>query len=194
MSHLIPAQFRNQKALLLILAGLLSLIALVAFLVSTYSTMETRLEELDQQLFVDQKNIRKLPGLRLQIKYQKQQIGRIEQALFKGADQDEVLSTMQIKVQAMLKRAGLEPESLRPVTSRKTSANSLQSVVLKLRLNGTMHQFTTFLAAVYKNKTFFQIEGLTIKPFQQDGLKIYMDLRAYYQPSSNWLAQKMGRL
>lgn len=193
MSHLIPSQFRTQKGILLLIAAVMSSVAIVAFTISTYSGMENRLEELEQQLFVDQKNIRKLQGLRLEIRQQKQQISQIEQALFKGRDQDAVISTMQIKVQSILEKAGLEPESLRPVTSRKTSTNSLQSVVLKLRLNGNMNQFTAFLAAIYKQKTFFQIEGLTIKPFKQDQLKIYMDLRAYYQPSTNWLTKTMGR-
>ena len=170
----------------------MSCIALVSLLISTYSGMEEQLEELEQQLFVDQKNIRKLPELRVQITSQKHQIQQIEQALVKGRDQDSVISTMQIKVQAMLERSGLEPESLRPVTSRNTTSG-LQSVVLKLRLSGTMAEFTSFLSAIYKHRSFFQIEGLTIKPFRQEELKIYLDLRAYYQPSTNWLTKTMGR-
>jgi Tfp pilus assembly protein PilO len=193
MSHLIPSQLKTQKGIILLIAAVMSSIAIVALTISAYSGMENRLEELEQQLFADQKNIRKLQGLRFEIRQQKQQISQIEQALFRGRDQDSVISTMQIKVQSILEKTGLEPESLRPVTSRKTSTNSLQSVVLKLRLNGNMNQFTAFLAAIYKHKTFFKIEGLTIKPFKQDQLKIYMDLRAYYHPSTNWLTKTMGR-
>ncbi len=192
MSRLIPNQFRSQQALLLLTAGLLTAIALMAFLLSTYNNMVARLDDLEQQIFVDQKNVRKLHGLRFQVKQQKQQIGQIEQALFKDNDQDTVTSEMQIKVQAMLQKSGLEPESLRPVNSRAIT-NTLPSVVLKLRLNGDMDQFISFLVAIYRNRSFFHIEGLTIKPFQQDKLKIYMDLRAYYQPSSNWLTKTLGR-
>lgn len=192
MSRLIPNQFRSQKAILLLSAGLLTGIALVILLLSTYNSMTARLDDLEQQIFVDQKNVRKLHGLRLQVKQQKQQIGQIEQALFKGKDQDTVTSEMQIKVQAILQKSGIEPESLRPVSS-KAITNTLPSVVLKLRLSGNMDQFTSFLVAIYRSRAFFHIEGLTIKPFQQDNLKIYMDLRAYYRPSASWLKQTLGR-
>lgn len=193
MIDLIPSQYRNQKTIIIGVAIFLSFIACVFFLMSIYTSMQVELENQEQQLFMDQKNIRKLNGLRQQIKQQTQQLTHLDRSLIKGKGQDTILSAMQIQVQSMLTSSGLEPEFLRPVTSRESGGNAIQSVVLKLRLSGTIEQFKNFLSAIYKADSFFHIEGLTIKPFKQDQIKIYMDLRGYYQTSSSNSSKKMGR-
>jgi hypothetical protein len=184
MMHLIPLQYLNQKRLIISGAVLMSLVACLVFGLSRYNDMQVELEDREQALFVNQKNVRKLSSIRQQIKQQKQQVIQFERALLKGQGQDKIISTMQIQVQAMLTSADLEPESLRPVTTRETSGAVIQSAILKLRISGTFEQFNLFLATIYKADTFYQVEGLTIKPFKQDQLKIYMDLRGYYQISA----------
>ncbi len=184
MMHLIPGQYRNQKTVLLLAAAVLGLVMCVVFLLNTYNAMQVELEELEQQLFVSQKQLGKLSGLQQEIRQQKQQITRFDRAMLKGESQDAILSMMQIQVQSMLAGAGLEPESLRPVASRETGGAAIQPVVLKLRLSGTIEQFKLFIAAIYGADSFFQIEGLNIKPFKLDQLKIYMDLTGYYQIAS----------
>lgn len=193
MINRIPSQYRNQKTLIVGMAIILCLVTGTYALLSTYDSMQVKLEDHEQQLFIDQKNIRKLNGLRKQIKHQTQQLARLDRSLLKGKAQDTIVSTMQIQVQSMLTSAGLEPESLRPVTSRVMGGETIQSVVLKLRLSGTIEQFKTFLTLIYKADAFFHIEGLTIKPFKQDQLKIYMDLRGYYQISTPPQVKKRGR-
>lgn len=184
MKHLIPGQYRNQKTVLVLGAAVLGLVACIVFLQNTYADMQLELEDLEQQLFVNQKQLGKLSGLQQEIKQQKQQIARFDRAMLKGESQDAILSMMQIQVQSLLTDAGLEPESLRPIGARETGGAAIQPVVLKLRLNGTLEQFKLFIAAIYRADSFFQIEGLNIKPFKLDQLKIYMDLTGYYQVSS----------
>ena len=184
MIHLIPSQYKTPKALIIAMAALLALGVCIALLVSSYQNMQVALEEQEQQLFIDQKNIRKLKSLRRQVGQQKQQVAQFERALLKGQSQDAVISTMQIQVQSMLTSSGLDPESLRPITARETGGSAVQSVALKLRLSGSIEQLTNFLSTIYKADAFFQIEGLTIKPFKKDQLKIYMDLRGYHQPQA----------
>ncbi len=180
----IPSQYNNQKTLIIAIATLLAGVVAVTLLVSSYQDMQVALEEQEQQLFIDQKNIRKLKSLRQQVAQQKKQVSQLERALLTGKNQDAVISTMQIRVQSMLTSAGLDPESLRPIASRETGGGAVQSVTLKLRLSGNLDQLLHFLAAIYKAESFYQIEGLTIKPFKKDQLKIYLDLKGYYQPQA----------
>ena len=180
MMMFIPSQYRNRKSGIIFTVIMLGLIACGFFLFSVYCNMETRFAEQEQQLLLNQKSIASLRNLRSEVRQQKQQIGYFERALFKGKAQDLIISTMQIQVQSMLSASGLEPELLRPVVSRETGG-MIQSVVLKLRLSGTIEQFKSFLTTLYQAYPFFHIEGLTIRAFRDGQLKIYMDLRGYYQ-------------
>ncbi len=181
----IPNKYLSQKALILFTAVLLSIIACAIFLSSTYKAMQVELADQEQQLFTTRKNIRKANTIRPLLKQQNRQLIRLKRALLTGKNQDAVISTMQIKVQSMLATSGLEPESLRPLITREQKDDDIHSTILKLRLNGTIEQFAAFLTTIYKAESFFHIEGLIIKPFKENQLKIYLDLRGYYQTSSD---------
>jgi hypothetical protein len=184
MIAFIPSQYRNRKAGLVFAAVMAGLLVCGFLLFSLYSRMQVRLAVQEQQLLVSQKSVAGLENLKQHLNLQKQQIHRVERSLFKGKSQDIIVSTMQVQVQSMLSASGLEPELLRPVVPRETG-NKIQSVVLKLRLNGTLEQLKMFLTLLYQADSFFHIENLTIRAFRGDQLRFYMDLRGYYQLSSS---------
>ena len=184
MNYHLPSQYKIRKNFL---SGIgIVLICIMCIYGSTvkYSAMKVELENIEQQFFLVQKHLNKTSSLRQQTRQQIQQLSHLDSSLLKGKSKDVARSTMQIQVQSMLTSSGLEPESLRPVTARESGNETIHSVLLKLRLSGSIEQFQKFLTTLYKADTFFHIEGLTIKPFKHNQLKIYMDLRSYYQTST----------
>ena len=114
----------------------------------------------------------------------KEQVG---QYFFTGEDDNKLSSAMQLRVQALVAKAGLQAESIRP-TIRKTDLKQdkdgggavLGEVLIKVRLAGTIHEFMDFLAELYRGKEFFEIESVSLKPYRKTGLKIFIELKGYY--------------
>ncbi len=105
---------------------------------------------------------------------------------FSGEDDNKLSSAMQLKIQALVVRAGLQAESIRPVMQKNEGPDSAENgdvlgeVLIKTRLAGTLGQFVDFMAELYRSEKFFYIEDVSFRPYQNSGLKIFIELRGYY--------------
>ncbi|MBA3015953.1 MAG: type 4a pilus biogenesis protein PilO [Proteobacteria bacterium] len=114
-----------------------------------------------------------------QLSTRKQQF---ELQLFQGASARDVTSAMQIKLQEVLARVGLTPESLSPITKGgKGSDLPYGEVTLKVRLGGTLDSFVRFLSELYRMDRLFKVDNFTVKPFKKEELKIFLELKGYYR-------------
>ena len=116
------------------------------------------------------------------LKHKKQ----IEKHFFTGTTDDKIASAMQLRIQSLVSRNGLQSESIRPIRQKKESKDKdaenvvLGEVLIKARLVGTISDFMDFMAALYQGKEFFKIENFSLKPYRKSGLKIFVELRGYY--------------
>jgi hypothetical protein len=114
----------------------------------------------------------------------KEQVGTY---FFSGEDDDKLSSAMQLRVQALVAKAGMQAESIRPILQRtdgkqdkKGESAVLGEVLVKATLAGTLAEFMDFLAELYRGKEFFAIESISIKPYMNTGLKIFIELKGFY--------------
>ncbi|MEN8134915.1 MAG: type II secretion system protein GspM [Thermodesulfobacteriota bacterium] len=113
---------------------------------------------------------------------------KVGQYFFTGEDDNKLSSAMQLRVQALVAKAGLQAESIRPTMHKADSKQDkdgaggavLGEVLIKVRLAGTIHEFMDFLAELYRGKEFFEIESISLKPYRKTGLKIFIELKGYY--------------
>jgi hypothetical protein len=115
------------------------------------------------------------------------QKAKIEEYFFSGETNDKIASAMQIRIQALVSRAGLQAESIRPIRQKKevvpekgTEAPVFGEVAIKVRLAGTLMEFMDFISELYRGKEFFKVENFTLKQYRNTGLKIFVDLKGYY--------------
>lgn len=114
-----------------------------------------------------------------QLSLRKQQF---ESHLFQGASAREVTSAMQIKLQQVLAKVGLTPESLSPLTrGGKGTELPYGEVIIKVRLGGTLDSFIRFLSELYRMDRLFKVDNFTVKPFKKEELKIFLELKGYYR-------------
>ncbi|MDF1577186.1 MAG: GspMb/PilO family protein [Desulfurivibrionaceae bacterium] len=144
--------------------------------------LENRLNRLDQSRLVTakaeiyEKRLQNLLALKEQV----------DHYFFSGEDDNKLSSAMQLKIQALVVKAGLQAESIRPVMQktegqdREEGRQVLGEVLIKTRLAGTMGQFMNFLAELYRSEEFFEIESISFSPYQNTGLKIFIELKGYY--------------
>lgn len=176
----------QRRSLLMAAAVLLIIVNLGVWVNDAYDTrqeeVESKTAQLEQYQLVSRKGkvfderLDHLLGLQ-------EQVG---QYFFTGEDDNKLSSAMQLRVQALVAKAGLQAESIRP-TMRKTDLKQdkgggsvLGEVMIKVRLAGTIHEFMDFLATLYRGKEFFEIESVSLKPYRKTGLKIFIELKGYY--------------
>ncbi len=174
----------HRKNILIALAALFLCIGLARFAVGIYQEISSEIEAKESILFAQQKSSRQLAALKKEVALLEQKKQKAETFLFHGPTADSVTSTMQIRLQSIITEAGLEPESLRPLGG-KSHDGDLGSIAIKLRLNGSLDNFSAFLAALYGNEKFFLLESCTIKPDKMKGVKVFMDLKAFYNISDD---------
>ena len=93
---------------------------------------------------------------------------------------------MQLRIQSLVARAGMQSESIRPIKQKKESKDKggegavLGEVLIKARLVGSISAFMDFMAGIYKGNEFFKVENFSLKPYRKSGLKIFIELRGYY--------------
>lgn len=117
-------------------------------------------------------------------------LGRKKQVVkyfFTGADDTKLSSAMQLRVQALVAKAAMRAESIRPTMHKPDFKQGkdgggpvLGEVLIKVRLAGTLREFMDFLAELYRGKEFFEIENVSFKPYRKTGLKIFIELKGYY--------------
>lgn len=171
----------DRKTVLVALASLFLAVTLMRFAVGMYQEKVFDIEAKEAILFSQQKSSRKLPSLQKEKALLEREVKRTAAFLFHGPQVDTVTSTMQILLQSMITKAGLEPESLRPLGAQ-THKGDLSTIAIKMRLNGSLDNFAEFLADLYGNEKFFLVENCTIKPDKKKGVKVFMDLKVFYSP------------
>lgn len=176
----------QRRSLLIAVAVFLVIITLLRWVGDAYETrqeeFENKMAKLGQYQLITskaevfdkrQKNLLRLKG----------QVGRY---FFTGENDDKISSAMQLLIQALVAKAGMQAESIRSTVQKvdgrqeKGAETVFGEVLLKASLAGTLEEFNGFLADLYRGKEFFAIESITLKPFRNTGLKIFIELKGYY--------------
>ncbi|MCB2181683.1 MAG: hypothetical protein KQH63_06650 [Desulfobulbaceae bacterium] len=172
----------DRKVLLLAVGGLLLVLNLGRMAWDAYGN---QLDEAEAQLALlgqYQQTVKKLPNIKKKVARQKQRAARLKKFLFTGSSEEEVSSAMQIMLQERVTKAGLEPESIRPLIKggQKNAPQDFNEIEVKIRLAGNLSQLIDFLAQLYRSDKLFQIESFTLKPYKNTEMKIFLDLKGFY--------------
>ncbi len=109
---------------------------------------------------------------------------QLDRYFLAGKSEEDISSALQIALQEMVVKSGLEPEFIRPTRSGGISpaqAEKLNEITVNLRVGGTIDKFMAFVRDLYKSASYFKIESLSIKPFKDDELKIVMEVKGFYK-------------
>lgn len=172
----------DRKILILALGGLLLLLNVGRLSLQAYSNQLAEAQEKQNLLAQYQETASQLPALKKRMVRLKQKADKLEKYLFSGTSEEEVSSAMQIMLQEQVTKAGLEPESIRPMVSggTKTTPRDYHEISIKIRLSGTQSQFVDFIAMLYRSDKLFQVESFTLKPYKKAEMKIFIDLKGFY--------------
>lgn len=172
------------RGLLLGLVGLLVVIKLGLMLYDSYKAEQIELESRRASLVRYQKLTGKVPELRNQLLSLTAERDKLRQVLFTGSSEENIISAMQLDLQALVTTAGLEAETIRPIKQKNVRAGGeefgLGEVAIKASLTGTLAEYLAFLAALYGSEKFYKIEAVTLSPYKMSDLKISIDLRGYF--------------
>jgi len=165
------------------------LMVAMALLAANLARFGTRsIHELEQQMAMRRQMLeqyRKTAAaqntLAREVSLLREQRERLASRLFRGRSQEELASMIQITLQDLVVKSGLEPEFLQP--SRKDSSQApggVTTMAVKLRLSGTIIDFARFLEEIAVAEKLFTIESFTLKPTKKnDELKIFLEVRGY---------------
>ncbi|MCK9294773.1 MAG: type II secretion system protein GspM [Desulfobulbaceae bacterium] len=172
----------DRKILFLALGGLLLLLNLGRMSLQAYSNQIAEAGEKQNLLARYQETVNQLPALKKRVARLEQKSIKVEKYLFSGTSEEAVSSAMQIMLQELVTKAGLEPESIRPMVSggTKTATRDYHEISIKIRLSGTLSQFVDFIAQLYRSDKLFQVESFTLKPYKKTEMKIFIDLKGFY--------------
>jgi len=180
----ILAILRSRNALIGLAVGLL-LLNLGRFATNHYLDFLSGIESKKALLGQYQITTKNIEVLRKRIKSLEKQKTSFDSHLFVGANRQEITSAMQIKIQEMLAKAGLSPESIRPTNRRRDEKNKQYGeVVIKVRLSGELESFIKFMAEVYRQKYLFKVDNFTLKPYKKKNLKVFLELKGFYKLAS----------
>lgn len=168
---------------LLVIVGLLVLLNGVRLINGKYAEILQSVESKQALLGQYRMSTKDIDAVRSRIQQIEARKAQFEGHLFHGATEKDVTSAMQIKLQDVLAKVGLTPESLSPVTKggKEGSGTTYGEVIIKIRLGGTLENFVKFLAELYKQEYLFKIENFTVKPFKKEDVKIFLELKGYYR-------------
>ena len=167
---------------LLVIVGLLVLLNAVRLINGKYDDILQGVESKQALLGQYRMSTKDIDSLRTKIQQLESRKSQFETHLFRGETEKDVTSAMQIKLQEVLGRVGLSPESLSPATKGgKEDGTAYSEVVIKIRLGGTLENFMKFLAELYKMDSLFRVDNLTIKPLKKEEVKIFLELKGYYR-------------
>jgi len=177
----------ERRSLLIAVAVALAVLYLGVWAVDSYKARQADLES--KRTRIEQYNdiAGRTGELEERLKSLNRHKTKIEKYFFSGATDDEIASAMQVRIQALVSRAGLQAESIRPIRQKKQVAPEkgegapvFGEVAIKVRLVGTLMEFMDFISELYKGKEFFKVETFNLKPYRNTGLKIFVDLKGYY--------------
>jgi len=176
-------QYRR-RSLLVFVAALLLLLNLGRLGFGYFNDWEAQVENRRELLEQYYDTSRELPDLQRRVAILEKQQQHLETYLFKGGSEEEIASAMQIMLQGLVIKAGLEPEFLRPVrTGVKTAHKEKEydEIAINVRLAGDLNNFMKFISSLYTSKYLFKIESLTLKPYKETNLKIFLEIKGYYK-------------
>ncbi len=175
----------NLRTVLIVVAGVLVALNLYSWLVDRHQAMIAEIESNVVRLESYQRQKGMLDSLAKREDALREKAAAIRKRLFVGKGEAEIASAMQIKLQGMVMASGIESESIRPVPASVKSGEKEEATVLplvvKMRLTGTLPEFFEFLQRLYGDEKFFRIESMTIRSYKKAGLKIFLEIRGYYQ-------------
>lgn len=167
---------------LLVIVGLLLLLNAVRLINGKYEDILQGVESKQSLLGQYRMSTKDIEALRVKIGQLESTKSQFETHLFRGESEKEVTSAMQIKLQDVLGKVGMNPESLSPVTKGgKDDGKLYGEVIIKIRLGGTFESFIKFLAELYKMEYLFRVENVTVKPLKKEEVKIFLELKGYYR-------------
>lgn len=167
---------------LLVIVGLLVLMNAARLINGKYADILQGVESKQALLGQYRMSTKDIEAVRAKIQQLEARKAQFEKHLFRGESEKEVTSAMQIKLQEVLGRVGLNPESLSPAAKGgKDDGNPYGEVIIKIRLGGTLESFMKFLAELYKMEYLFRIENVTVKPLKKEEVKIFLELKGYYR-------------
>jgi hypothetical protein len=167
---------------LLVVVGLLVLLNGVRLINGKYADILQGVESKQSLLGQYRMSTKDIDSVRVKTQQLEVRKTQFETHLFRGETEKDVTSAMQIKLQEVLGRVGMNPESLSPVSKGgKDDGKPYGEVIIKIRLGGTIEGFVKFLAELYKMDYLFRVENVTVKPLKKDEVKIFLELIGYYR-------------
>ncbi|MBU0728265.1 MAG: hypothetical protein KKA70_00845 [Proteobacteria bacterium] len=146
--------------------------------------LENRLAQQEKFLL----STRNLDAMRKNVAALEERKQKVEEYLFGGGTEEEIASAMQIVIQEKLVNAGLQTESLRPITQTGAKGKGGEEkseygeILIKARLAGTLSAFNEFIAELYKSKQLFKIDSFSLKAHKQgETLKIFIEIKGFYK-------------
>lgn len=174
--------FARSRNGLLVIVGVLLLMNGVRLINDKYAEAVQSVESKQALLGQYRMSTKDIEAVRTRVQQLSARQQQFESQLFQGASVRDVTSAMQIKLQEVLARVGLTPESLSPVTKGgKGSDLPYGEVVIKVRLGGNLAGFMKFLSELYRMDRLFKVDNFTVKPFKKEELKIFLELKGYYR-------------
>lgn len=174
----------GSRGLLLGLVALLLLVKVGFKLQDSYVAAQGDLENRQASLARYLKLAGKAPELKSQLQRLTAEREKLVKVLFTGASEENIISAMQLDLQALVTTVGLETETIRPVKQKNVREGAgetgLGEVAIKASLTGTLAGYQAFLAELYRSGRFYKIEAVTLTPYKKSELKILIDLRGYF--------------
>lgn len=175
----------SSRGLLLGVVGVLVLIKLGLWLQESYQAELAELASRKASLVRYQQLVGQIPELRRQLQLLSGEREVLTKYLFTGSNEENIISAMQLDLQALVTTAGLEPETIRPLKQKSAQpvggeSSALGEVAIKATLNGTLAEYQVFLAELYRSPKVYKIETVALTPFKKSELKILIDLRGYF--------------
>jgi len=175
----------GSRGLLLGVVGLLALVKLGLVLQTAYLADRDELATLQASLARYRQLTGKAPELQRQLQGLADERETLVKILFTGSSEENIISAMQLDIQAMVATAGLEAETIRPLKQKNVreaggAEPGFGEVAIKASLNGTLTEYLAFLAELYGSGKFYKIEAVVLSPYKKSDLKISIDLRGYF--------------
>lgn len=176
----IIARLRTRAGLIAI-AVTLVVLNIGRVVTNQYTEYSKGIESKEALLGQYQISTKNIEPMRLRMKQLENKKKKIDSYMFTGDSRREITSAMQIKIQELLGKANLSPESLRPSSeSTKDKDKQYGEIAIKVRLSGNLENFSNFLSELYSLNYLFKIDNFTIKPYKNTELKIFLELKGFY--------------
>lgn len=172
----------QRRTLLIALAVILLLLNGGRMAVTYYNESQHAIADKILLLAQHRASVQTLDQLQARVEILRRQQQRLNRYFVPGKSEEEILSTIQIKLQEMVSRAAMNPEFIRPVRRGGGAKNDdFGEISVNVRMSGTLNNFTVFLKNLYMSQYFFKIESFAIKPFKQDMVQIVLEVKGFHK-------------